>query len=410
MPRCVRSILLPLLACAVLLPSLSRADDSSPKPARPRVEVVFCIDTTGSMGSLIAGAQQKIWSIVNGIVSGKPVPEVKVGLVAYRDKSDAYVTQITDLTADLDSIHQKLFGFKAEGGGDHPEHVNQALNDAVKSISWSKKDEKVYRVIFLVGDAPPQMNYSDDVKYADSCKEAVLNDIIINTIRCGSDAKTESVWQEIARKSEGEYTSISQDGGVQVVTTPYDAKLAELSGKLVETGVYAGRTEVQMEAKKAQRRALDEAKEAAAAPASAKAAIAADKSEFRAKSLRAADAAAADPAAESLGAMGMNAAVGKADIVSAYAREGEKALEKVAKDELPEEMKQLGDADRKAFIEKKAAERAEIQKQIDELSKQRTQHIQDELKKAGKEKGFDNVVLKMLQQQGAKKGIEYEGK
>src|SRR5437763_6025298 len=93
--------------------------------AQPQVEVVFCLDTTGSMGGLIEGAKQKIWSISNQIASGKPTPDLKIGLVAYRDRGDAYVTKVFDLTDGLDAIHGQLRGFKAEGGGDFPESVNQ---------------------------------------------------------------------------------------------------------------------------------------------------------------------------------------------------------------------------------------------------------------------------------------------
>src|ERR1044072_3947248 len=70
---------------------------AAPAPARkPKVEVVFCLDTTGSMGGLIEAAKQKIWSISNQIANGKPIPELKIGLVAYRDKGDAYITKIHD--------------------------------------------------------------------------------------------------------------------------------------------------------------------------------------------------------------------------------------------------------------------------------------------------------------------------
>src|SRR6059058_1939318 len=108
------------------------------RKAQPRVEVVFCLDTTGSMGGLIDGAKQKIWSLCNQIAGGKPTPDLKVGLVAYRDRGDAYVTKVIDLTDDLDAIHTQLMGFRAAGGGDFPESVNQALNEAVTKISWSK--------------------------------------------------------------------------------------------------------------------------------------------------------------------------------------------------------------------------------------------------------------------------------
>src|SRR5437016_13311503 len=102
-----------------------------PKPTAPKVEVVFCLDTTGSMGGLIDGAKQKIWAICNQIAGGKPTPDLKVGLVAYKDRGDTYVTKVFDLSADLDTIHAELKKFTADGGGDEPESVNQALDDAV---------------------------------------------------------------------------------------------------------------------------------------------------------------------------------------------------------------------------------------------------------------------------------------
>src|SRR5512143_2860384 len=66
--------------------------NQAPK-VRPKVEVVFVLDTTGSMTGLIQGAKEKIWSIAKHIASGKPTPDVSIGLVAYRDIGDAYVTK-----------------------------------------------------------------------------------------------------------------------------------------------------------------------------------------------------------------------------------------------------------------------------------------------------------------------------
>ena len=90
------------------LSSTSRAAPLEPRETKPQVEVVFCLDTTGSMSGLIEGAKQKIWSIVNQIASGRPAPDVKVGLLAYRDRGDVYVTRVFDLTDDLDEVHKNL--------------------------------------------------------------------------------------------------------------------------------------------------------------------------------------------------------------------------------------------------------------------------------------------------------------
>src|SRR5262245_56397553 len=125
-----------------------------PKPERPRADVVFVLDTTGSMSGLLEGAKKKVWSIANEMLKGRPVPDLRMGLVAYRDKGDAYVTQVTDLTRDLDKVYEVLLGFRADGGGDGPENVRQGLHDAITKISWSK-EKSAFKVMFLVGDAPP---------------------------------------------------------------------------------------------------------------------------------------------------------------------------------------------------------------------------------------------------------------
>ena len=46
----------------------------------PRVELVFALDTTGSMSGLIDGAKRKIWSIAQFIAQGQPKPDVRIGL------------------------------------------------------------------------------------------------------------------------------------------------------------------------------------------------------------------------------------------------------------------------------------------------------------------------------------------
>src|SRR4051794_19740300 len=164
------------LTAALVIGSTVGSASAGPKKKpvaepKPRVEVVFCLDTTGSMGGLIDGAKQKIWSLCNQIVGGKPTPELKVGLVAYRDRGDAYITKVTDLTADLDAIHETLMSFKADGGGDTPESVNEALYVALNNIQWSS-DKNALRIIYLVGDAPPHMDYANDTPYTVSCREA----------------------------------------------------------------------------------------------------------------------------------------------------------------------------------------------------------------------------------------------
>ncbi len=80
---------------------------------KPRVDVVFVLDTTGSMEGFIQTAKEKIWSIATTMASAQQTPEIRIGLVAYRDRGDAYVTRIVDLSDDLDSVYAALMDLAA---------------------------------------------------------------------------------------------------------------------------------------------------------------------------------------------------------------------------------------------------------------------------------------------------------
>src|SRR5437867_7998383 len=85
-----------LIACSQ--PLFAKSEEPKGKEEKPRIEVCFVLDTTGSMGGLIEGAKQKIWSIANEMISAKPTPELKLGLIGYRDRGDEYVVKSFQLT------------------------------------------------------------------------------------------------------------------------------------------------------------------------------------------------------------------------------------------------------------------------------------------------------------------------
>lgn len=351
------------------------ADAKKPKPT---IEVVFCLDTTGSMGGLIQGAKDKIWSISNQIASGKPTPDLKIGLVAYRDRGDAYVTQIVDLTDDLDAIHGKLRAFQAAGGGDGPESVNQALDDSINKIKWGR-DKKTLRILFLVGDAPPHMDYADDEKYPATCKKACEKGIIINTIQCGGNGECQKHWKEICKFAEGSYAQIAQSGGVLVVATPYDAELKRINDELAGSTLAYGPPAMRRagEVKLALARAL-------------KPAAAADRAAFAGKSGR----------------------VAAYDLLDAIKARKVK-LEDLKKDELPEPLRKMDAKERKAYLDKLDKRRTELNKKALELDKKRAAYIKEELAKKAKKEGkdakdsFDNQVLETLRKQAKKYHIDY---
>src|ERR1044071_1041086 len=134
-----RSIALAFALPAVVAASLAATSPAS--AAKPIVEVAFVLDTTGSMGPLIEGAKRKIWSIATEIIDTNPNAEIRMGLVAYRDIGDEYVTKTFNLTTDIQDLYASLLELKARGGGDWPESVNEALEVGVTKLSWTQGSE-----------------------------------------------------------------------------------------------------------------------------------------------------------------------------------------------------------------------------------------------------------------------------
>jgi Mg-chelatase subunit ChlD len=366
---------------------------------KPRVEVVFCLDTTGSMGGLIDAAKQKIWAICNQIASGQPSPELKVGLVGFRDRGDDYITKTFDLDEDLDTVHGHLMAFQAAGGGDEPESVNEALHTALNNISWSQSSN-VLRIIYLVGDAPPHMDYQNDVPYKVTCRKAVERGIIINTIQCGQAASTTQFWKDIARKADGRFVMIAQDGGVQTVSTPYDKRLAEINCALAQTAVLYGDAPTQANAASNMLRQCAPVNGApsvsmtSALPPGAAPATCAPMPCYG-----------VTEAAERGAYCARTGTVGAVDLVQSI-KDGKVKLEDVKTAELPPEMQKLTLADRKAYLAKVEAERAKLQAEARELDRERTEFLRREMSRGGAT-GFDGQVLEMLRDQAKKVNIAY---
>ena len=350
------------LAAAPANPPAAPTGATPPKP-RPRVELVFALDTTSSMGGLIEGAKQKIWSLASFVAQGQPTPDLRVGLVAYRDLGDEYVTRVFDLDADLDRVYRRLQNLRAEGGGDGPEHVARALHESVHKITWSPAQE-VVKVIYLVGDAPPHTDYHDGFDYARAARAAATKGIKLHTIQCGDDVNARSFWQRIATLGGGEYIAIHQDGGMREERSRYDEELAHLHDRLAETTIAYGAERAKVDA---------ENRAAEAAPASIKAARAG----FMARNARAIS--------------------GKGDLVDSLAS-GEVTLDAVQAD-LPEAMQRLDRKSQEAYVAGKQKERRAVSQRIDELARLRKADLEAQeaaAASAGAADGFDLAAKKSL--------------
>lgn len=380
-------------ASVVLYPALSSVNPPVNPPSidyvrphitieRPKVEVVFVLDTTSSMSGLIDAAKEKIWSIASSMASAQQAPDIHMGLVAFRDRGDAYITKVVDLSQDLDSMYATLIDFKAEGGGDGPESVNQALHDAVHSISWSQ-DPNSYKVIFLVGDAPPHMDYQNDVKFPQTLSVAASKGIVVNAIQCGQHVETQQIWQMIASSANGEYFNVAQDGNAVAIATPFDEEIAALSEELDETRLFFGSPEEKVKHRK---------KIAATSKLHAQ-------SSAQSRARR---------AVYNATAAGESNLLGESDLVSAV-ESGRIDVTEIEREVLPESLQTLSKDELADVVTDTSQKRGELSRQIKELAAKRQSYLEEQVDASGAaENTLDHKIYQAVRAQAAEAAdIEY---
>jgi len=349
---------------------------------KPKMQVVFLLDATGSMSGLIGAAKDKIWSITSSLTQTDPAPEIEVGMIFYRDRGDQFVTKVIPLSTDLDDLYEKLMAINAAGGGDSPESVNQALYEGVNDIQWDDK-KSTYKTIFLVGDCPPHMDYKDDVKYPESCSLANGKGIIVNTILMGNDPTASRIWKEIASKTNGEYIQTDMNVNNIVVRTPYDDRINQLQYDLDKTRLYYGESSALMEVKEVQSSKMSKGD----------AAVNARRAEYN------------------LSVAGRSSYYGTNELLNDVI--GGKKLSEIPKSELPDNLQKMSQTELQKYVDEQINKRKELEKELAELSKKRQTHIDSELEKMDDEQvagSFDNVVFKAVQTQAQTKEIKIVGK
>ncbi len=117
------------------------------------VDLAFVVDTTGSMGGLIAAAQEQMISMLRELTEAADI-NLWLGVVEYRDHppQDTMVYRVHGFTDNLQTAQKAIKGLKANGGGDAPEAVLDGIVAACDELGWWKHSR---RLMVLVGDSPP---------------------------------------------------------------------------------------------------------------------------------------------------------------------------------------------------------------------------------------------------------------
>jgi len=200
-----------------------------PAAATIQLDVLFAIDTTGSMQDEIDRIKTSLAAVTQKLQGLKMEFDLRYSAVLFRDLGDAYVTRTYPFTSDLGAFAQALQAVNAGGGGDLPESVNQALAEAVRA-DWRPGAAKV---LFLIGDAAPHMDYQGDVPYGQSLKAAVARGVRIHSVAAsGLDPLGTFVWRQIAQFTRGRFIFIEYGGSVAATAESHGVTGAVKSNNL----------------------------------------------------------------------------------------------------------------------------------------------------------------------------------
>ncbi len=175
-----------------------------------QLDLAFVVDATGSMSDELEYLKIEMDDIVSSVAGAFPDVDQQYALIVYRDAGDVYVTRTFDFTASLSEFQADLSDQRARGGGDYPEAMHDALEEA-EALSW--RSSNTARVLFLIADAPPHDEYAQ--RTLDAVMGLRSAGVAIYPVAASGVADAaEYIMRSAALLTLSEYCFLTDDSGV----------------------------------------------------------------------------------------------------------------------------------------------------------------------------------------------------
>ena len=209
------------------------------------LDLMFVVDTTGSMSDEITYLQMELKDVVGRVQQKHTKSSIKLSTNFYRDEGDEYVVNAHPFTDDIRKVTKWVNEEYANGGGDYPEAVHTALENAVDEHEWREESVKL---LFLVLDAPPHSGDAVSESLYKSIKKMAAKGIrVIPVASSGVDKDTEFICRKFSVATGGTYTFLTDDSGIgghhiEPTTGDYEVeKLNDLLVKIINRYLTAGK-------------------------------------------------------------------------------------------------------------------------------------------------------------------------
>lgn len=175
------------------------------------LDLLLMIDTTGSMGDELEYLKTELADVVARVREQCQI-DVRVSVNFYRDRGDEYIVRSNGFSSDIGESVRILSAQSANGGGDYPEAVHTALEDAVTGHEWREDSVKL---VLLVLDAPPHNEQSVKESIGNTLTTAAQEGIrIIPVASSGVNDECDFLFRTFAALTGGTYTFLTDDSGI----------------------------------------------------------------------------------------------------------------------------------------------------------------------------------------------------
>ena len=193
-------------------PAVTYVEFDSIQQLPKTLDLMFTVDTTGSMGDEIYYLQKELENVIKRVQNDSENIPVRLSVNFYRDLGDEYVVRPYEFSTDINTQLAYLNKEYAAGGGDFEEAVEKALASSVNDHSW---DENIIKLMFLVLDAPPHNTRENkEILLETITKASEMGIRIIPVASSGIDKDTEFLLRAFAMATGGTYTFLTDDSGI----------------------------------------------------------------------------------------------------------------------------------------------------------------------------------------------------
>ena len=176
-------------------------------------DVFFVFDATGSMGDELRYLQAEMKDVIARSQSAVEGLSIRTGALVYRDFGDDYLTRIARLSSDINKTQTFIDRQEANGGGDFPEAVPEALLASLRVAGWNP--EARARIAFLILDAPCHRDSATLSRLHEAVNEAALMGVRVVPVVCsGVDKSGEMLMRSIALATNGTSFFLTDDSGI----------------------------------------------------------------------------------------------------------------------------------------------------------------------------------------------------